>query len=132
MENYESGYNAADYLGGKYLKKEDIAGETPVTIVEVRPETLPGEGRQKLVAYFQGKERGLVLNSTNTRRLATFFESMNTAHWRGPVVLYVDDNVEFSGSRVGGLRVKPAQVNGVTLSDKQRYERKTIDSEIAF
>jgi hypothetical protein len=115
MNTYDNteplGLNAADFLGN-YLKKEDLAGETLVTVVEVRAESVPDANRKKLVVQFAEFEKPLILNSTNIKRLSKVFGTGNTAHWRGPVTLYVDENVEYAGTPVGGIRVKPATQNG--------------------
>ena len=105
------GLNAAEFLGS-YLGKEDIHGEAIVTIVDVTAEEMPGSTRRKLVVQFAEHEKRLILNSTNIKILSKLFRSTNTAHWRGPVTLYVDQDVEYAGRIVGGLRVKPAGRNG--------------------
>jgi hypothetical protein len=104
--------NAVGTMIGNYLKKEDLAGETLVTLVEVRAESVPDANRKKLVVQFAEFEKPLILNSTNIKRLSKMFGTGNTAHWRGPVTLYVDENVEYAGTAVGGIRVRPATRNG--------------------
>ena len=96
--------DARDFLGG-YLKKEDLDGETAVTIIDVRAEEVPGNSRRKLVVEFREFEKPLILNSTNIKRLAAIFGSTKTSAWRGTIALYVDDTVEFGGTTVGGIRV---------------------------
>ena len=72
--------------------------------------------RANLVAQFAEFEKPLILNKTNIKRLANLFESVNTATWRGVITLYVDEEVEYAGVAVGGIRVKPLQraANGVS------------------
>ena len=105
----EAAADARDFLGSVYLSKDDLAGETPVRLVNVQPESLPGAARRKLVAQLEGYEKKLILNSTNLMALASLFGTTNTAHWRGEVTLSVDPNVTYAGKRVGGIRVKPVQ-----------------------
>ena len=99
--------NASDFLGGNYLKKEDIDRPQTVTIREVWQETLRGERLPKLVIGFQEFDKPLILNKTNIRTLARLFGTADTALWQGQVELYVEENVEYSGRVVGGLRVRP-------------------------
>ena len=99
--------NANDFLGGNYLKKEDLDGPMVVTINDVWQETLRGERLPKLVAQFVQFDKPLILNKTNIRVLARVFGTGNTAQWRGEVELYVEQNVEYSGRVVGGIRVRP-------------------------
>ena len=116
------GLNAADFLGS-FLGKEDIPGETVVTIVDVNAEEIPGSDRKKLVAQFAEFEKRLILNSTNIKMLCRTFRSTNTGHWRGPVTLYVDEQVEYAGRTVGGLRVKPAGRNGAARGPEHGVAR---------
>ena len=128
-ESTDVGLNAADFLGN-YLKKEDLEGEAAVTLVAVRAETIPGSSRQKLIAEFREWEKPLILNKTNIKRLCRIFGSNNTAHWRGAVTLYVDDNVEYAGMPVGGIRIKPATQNGGGMAS--RGERQRADTDVPF
>ena len=114
--------DAREFLGN-YLKKEDLSGPTDVTVIDVRPEPVPGANRLKLVIEFREFEKPLILNATNIKRLSTLFGTSNIAAWRGPISLYVDEKVEYAGAMIGGIRVRPAKeavqnvshaANGVT------------------
>lgn len=100
--------DARDYLGS-YLRKTDIERPTQVNIVDVHAEDVPGVARKKLVVQFREFEKPLILNSTNIKALEQLFKTSETAHWRGAVVLYVDEQIEYAGQRVGGIRIAPAQ-----------------------
>ena len=105
--------NANDFLGGNYLKKEDLTGPTPVTVRDVWSEAVLGAGRRKLIVAFEELEKPLILNKTNTQRLVKIFGSTDTSSWRGPITLYVEKSVEYGGRAVGGIRVHRARgVNG--------------------
>lgn len=113
MNNYDDNNNqrieapnADDFLGGNYLKKEDLDGAITVTINDVWSETMRGQKQPKLVVGFREFEKGLILNKTNIRILASTFRTTNTANWRGEVELYVEENVEYSGRVVGGIRIR--------------------------
>ena len=101
--------NADDFLGGNYLKKEDIDGPMTATLTDVWSEAVLNAGRKKLVVSFREFEKPLILNKTNIKRLARIFETGDTTRWRGPVTLYVEAGVEFAGRVVGGIRVRPAE-----------------------
>ena len=101
--------DARDFLGGNYLKKEDLNGPTMVTLTDVRSEAVPGASRRKLVVSFREFEMPLILNKTNVRRIAEIFRTSDTAMWRGEITLYVEENVEYGGRTVGGIRVMPAE-----------------------
>lgn len=106
--------NAEDFLGGNYLKKEDIREPQNVTVVDVWSETVLGSNRPKLIIAFEEIEKPLILNKTNTKRLIQIFGTPDTTEWRGRILLYVEKTVEFGGRMVGGVRVKrPRVVNGL-------------------
>lgn len=110
--------NAGDFLG-KYLVKEDIEGERVVTLTDVRAEAVRNASRRKLVAIFAEYRKPLVLNTTNIKRLSAFFGSPLVSKWRGPVTLYVDESVEYAGNTVGGIRLRPAGVNGTGVGHEE-------------
>ena len=59
---------------------------------------------------FEEFEKPLILNKTNTRILVKLFGTTDTASWRGPITLYVENSVEYGGRVVGGIRVHRARV----------------------
>lgn len=98
-----------DEFFGNFLKVEDIKGETPVTVKEVKVEPIGREEqtKDKLVVYFDEFEKGLALNKINSEALAEIAGSREIEKWpKTKAVLYVDKNVMFGGKRVGGVRVK--------------------------
>ena len=105
--------DARDFLGGNYLRKEDLDGPITVTLMDVRSELVQGASRKKLVVAFRELEKPLILNKTNTRRIAEIFRTTDTALWRGWITLYVEHNVEFGGRLVGGIRIQPAAARPV-------------------
>ena len=61
---------------------------------------------RKLVARFEGKAKGLVLNDTNLETLETAFGPDSNDAIGGQVILFVDPDVRYGGQRVGGIRIK--------------------------
>ena len=99
--------DARAFLGGNYLRKEDLAGPITVTVEDVRAELIPESPRKKLVVSFREIPKPLILNKTNTRRFAELFRTTDTAKWRGEITLYVEPSVEYAGRLVGGIRIQP-------------------------
>jgi hypothetical protein len=97
-----------------YLKADSVkkAGEQVVTITSIEAETLGrgDEAQNKLVAYFEELDQGLVLNKSNLSTLEEIFKSDETDDYIGKkITLWFDPSVRFSGKRVGGIRVKAAE-----------------------
>lgn len=98
----------------KYLRAADILAlpnkTIRLTIAGLKLETLQSrnkEDEQKPVLYFRGAKKGLVLNKTNSDRIAHHY-GWNTDEWSGKTVdLYVAE-VDAFGEVVEAIRVKVA------------------------
>ena len=93
----------------KYLKSDDLGGKTVRVTMDFVEICDVGDGEFKPVLYFQGKDRGMVLNLTNAQTISAVYGD-ETADWKGQeLVIYVDPNVMFGAKRTGGLRVRPPE-----------------------
>ena len=89
---------------GSYLKAADLQGRTvKCTIDSVRVESIGDE--DKPVLYFLGKERGLVLNKTNSQSIAVLYGA-ETDQWCGKDIKLYPTRVNFQGQMVDAIRVK--------------------------
>jgi hypothetical protein len=92
-----------------YIMASDLNGQTvTVTIREVKIEQIGRERDSKPVLYFVGKEKGLVLNKTNARKIAGIVGDADTENWTGAKIAIYPTEVEFSGDMVEAIRVKAA------------------------
>jgi hypothetical protein len=130
--------DARDFLGGNYLRKEDLSGPVAVTIEDVRSVAVPNADRKKLVVWFGEITKPLILNMTNTRKMVDIFRSTNTATWRGQITLYVEASVHYGGKLVGGIRIQPAVIADpvdvrnlvhVPLANGQHTSESDLDDE---
>ena len=68
--------NLKELLAGKYLTGKEMQGrEATVTLISITEEEMPGredggKPERKWVAWFEGKQKGLVLNHTNMQTLS--------------------------------------------------------------
>jgi hypothetical protein len=91
-----------------YLKAADLEGKPRrVTIREVKLEELGQDENKeaKLVMYFEGASKGLVLNKTNTMMVAGKF-GKETDKWPGAVIELHSEKVSYQGNLVDGLRIR--------------------------
>ena len=100
----------------KYLKKEDIPSPINTSILWTKEEevTAPGKGTEtRLVLYFDGLKKGLVLNMANADALEDITGTDEYEEWKDiPVQLYVDPDVTYGGKKTGGIRIrKPIPVS---------------------
>ena len=103
------------YVGdAKYLKKEDLPEPVNTYFLWVKEEevTAPGKGpKPRLILFFDGLAKGLVLNAENNNTLIEITSTDDYEKWSEllenvPLQLYVDPDVTFGGKRVGGIRIR--------------------------
>jgi hypothetical protein len=125
-----------------YLKAADLQGrEASVKIDRIEMEKV-GEDT-KPILYFQGKDRGLVLNKTNATNIKEAHGS-DTNNWVGKSVTLFTAWVDFQGRSVEAIRVRPARefVSGLastlqqsTASSATEYDDRNtrdLNDEIPF
>lgn len=101
--------NVNEAFPSDYLKAVDLQGrEVPVIINQVQMETIGSD--HKPVLYFMGKQKGIVLNKTNSMNIASVY-GPETEAWTGkPVILY-PAWVDYQGKSVQAIRVRPGTLN---------------------
>jgi hypothetical protein len=122
-----------DAFPSDYLKAADLQGhEITVTMSNVKIETV-GKDRDLLpVLYFQGKEKGLVLNKTNGRTIAALYGDEMDDWGGGEIVLY-EEMVEFQGKRGPAIRVRaPRRSVGGEFRQPQAISKMQDDPDIPF
>lgn len=96
--------NINEQFPSKYIKSSDLGGN----MVKVQIRSLQSEeigSSQKMIMYFTGKEKGLVLNKTNAQTLAEQFGD-ETDNWVGANIEIFSMKVQYEGRMVDGIRVR--------------------------
>lgn len=89
----------------RWLKAADLGGrKVPVVIASSAIENI-GDDADKLVLYFQGKQKGLVLNVTNANMISEICGTDETDDWVGHEIVLFPTRVDFQGRRVDAIRV---------------------------
>jgi hypothetical protein len=111
----EAVVNVNDAFPSNYIKASDLGDKKIlVTIARVEMETL-GRGKdaeQKPVVYFEGKNKGLVLNKTNSKKIHDIIGSWEDSDWTGHQIVIYATETEFGGDTVSCVRVLPPPKNG--------------------
>jgi hypothetical protein len=103
--------NINDSFPSNYLKASDLGTTEPVvTIDRVEHEPVGRDREMKAVLYFQGKEKGVVLNKTNAKKITELLGSPETDEWSGFKIRLYATTTEFAGETVECIRVKAAGV----------------------
>lgn len=97
-----------DAFPSKYLKASDLQGSTPTVIIDrVEIEEVGKDKDRRPCIYFQGKEKGVVLNKTNATNIGNAYGA-NTDSWTGKAVTLFTTWVDFQGQSVEAIRIRPA------------------------
>ena len=93
----------------KYLKAIDLENQEAIaTIGKVVTEVLENDGKkeEKAVVYFEGFDKGLVLNKTNGLSIAEIAGSEVFETWPGACICLFTMPVQFGSKLVEAIRVK--------------------------
>lgn len=118
----------------KYLKASDLQNrDVKVVMSHVEREKMGDD--LKLVLYFQGKEKGVVLNKTNSNTIADAYGD-DTDDWQGQEIVLFSIMTDFQGKVTPGIRCrmptardrKPAKADPISSGPQNIIP----DSEIPF
>ena len=91
----------SDFYGGRFFKSEDLIGKPFVGVIEhVKGEKMQ-DGRMRAVVYFEGREKGIVLNATRHKFVVGATKSKNSDDWIGLKVGVRAGVTDFGGKDVG-------------------------------
>jgi hypothetical protein len=98
--------NISKLFKSNYLKGQDLDEEFTTMTIE-RLEVKEFDNGDKPVLYFEGEERGLVLNRTNANAIIKDYGA-DTDQWIGRRLVLFTMPVEFNGTTTNAIRVKTA------------------------
>ena len=107
--------NINDAFSSKFLRAVDLAGrEVTCTIDRIEIREVGRIKERRPIVFFQGKQKGLILNRTNAQRIADIAGTPETDRWPGVRITLFPAEVEFQGQPVTAVRVKPEKNGRVT------------------
>lgn len=115
----EVGINMNEAFPSKWLKADDIERETIVTIQDVTMETI-GDDERKPVVWFQGYDKGMVMNKTNANNVSALY-GPDTDAWLGKAMLLTTAMVDFQGRSTRALRLYPPPRQQSRPAPQQNY-----------
>ena len=108
----------------KFLKASDLQDKAVVVTIERVEMDSITDDTTKPVVYFVGKEKGLVLNKTNTKTISNLYGG-ESDEWAGKSITIYPTETDFQGERVECIRVKikrpatPVAEGGLTREEVQ-------------
>jgi hypothetical protein len=97
----------SDAFPSNYLKATDLQGRA-VTVKIDRTEMEKIGDDRKLILYFIGKDKGMVLNKTNANNIAYIYGD-DTDMWHGNEITLFEAMVDFQGKTVPAIRIRAPQ-----------------------
>src|SRR3990167_20706 len=100
-----------------YLKAADLDGRN-VKVIMTHVEMRDIGGDHKPILFFQGKEKGMVLNKTNANNIAAAYGD-DTDEWTGRELILFEAQVDFQGKTVAAIRVRQPTAKDRAASSHQ-------------
>jgi len=101
-----------DFGTSDYLKHPDVDPPILVTIKSVELKNMakaPAPEELKPVVTFEELTKKLACNKTNFKRICKETGEADSDDWAGKkIVLWFNEDIEFGGEQVGGIRVRGA------------------------
>lgn len=113
--------NINESFPSKYLKASDIDGNPTVTIANVAEEEVGKDKEMRPVLYFDGEEKGIILNKTNATNISKLY-GYETDDWRGKKVMLGTTYVDFQGQSVEAIRIYPPKRQSANAPLTQRQD----------
>lgn len=119
----------SDAFPSTYLKADDLNGSRPVVVIRsIKFENLGDE--RKSVLYFEGKDKGLVLNKTNANAITDILGTDETDYWVGARIRLYPIKVDYQGKRVLAIRIEEAPVSQAAVRQaKQQPPAQEYDEQ---
>lgn len=119
--------NINEAFPSKYLKAADFGDDTPVvTISAIEFEEVGKDKEVRPILYFEGEDKGIVLNKTNATNISKAYGS-ETDDWIGKKVQIGTTMVDFQGQSVEAIRLYPPKRPSVNAPLKPTNGRKQFD-----
>lgn len=119
----------SEMFPSNFLSAADFPTETTVTITGIKIEEVGADKEQKHILYFDGIKKGLVLNKTNAKMIASLYGDDANECIGEAITLYAT-MADFKGQSVPALRVKPPLRKKAAAAQAGGSQKKISDSSI--
>ena len=125
----------------KYIKAAEVPEEgVTLRIASVDIEDVDGKGSRKPVVYFRKAKKGLVLNVTNSKKIASILGTAETDDWADRDITLYRSETEYAGETVDCVRVRAAKAGAkpqakpepAPVAAEPNYDGELTDEDIPF
>lgn len=127
-----------EFFPSKYLKADDFEDDSPIVVIKrITVEEVGKDKDRRPILFFEGEEKGIVLNKTNATNIARAYGT-DTDGWMGKKIQIGTEMVSFNGETKPAIRLYPprkakASVNApLTGQFDDRNPPPMDDSDIPF
>lgn len=123
--------NINEAFPSKYLKAADIPEEGRTCVISRVDEEEVGRDKEvRPILYFEGVEKGVVLNKTNATNISKLYGA-ETDDWVGKKVMIGTAWVDFNGQSTEGIRIYPPKRSSPNAPlGKQAEKREPADASV--
>ncbi len=112
-----------------YLRAADF--EAPAKLVMTKVEIEPvADGEHKPILYFQGKDKGMVLNKINSNTISDAYGD-DTEDWMGKELVLYATTTDYQGKTVPCIRVRKPKPAGAARPAPKQSEN-PMEDEVPF
>ena len=92
----------------RFLSSDELTKDATVRIKSItKDQTFNGREKEDVVVmHFVGKEKGIIVNKTNSKRIAKIANSPNVEDWVGIEITLTTESVSAFGTTTDAIRVK--------------------------
>jgi arabinogalactan endo-1,4-beta-galactosidase len=117
----------SDAFPSEYLRAADLQGrQIKVVISHVEMRDVGDD--HKPAVFFQGKDKGCILNKTNANNIAAAYGD-DTEDWTGKEVVLYEAMVDFQGRSVPAIRIRPPNARERAPQAKPVTQLKPVQTE---
>jgi hypothetical protein len=99
----------SEMFRGKFLKGDDLKGTPTVKIARIVSEIVGQNNEEKPIIYFEGLQKGMVLNRTNAEVLEMLYGD-ESDDWVGHKITLYSTPVSFQGKTTNACRMRAPKV----------------------
>lgn len=96
-----------EFFPSKYLKADDFEDASPVVVIShITVEEVGKDKDRRPILFYEGEQKGIVLNKTNATNIARAYGS-DTDAWTGKKIQIGTEMVSFNGETKPAIRLYP-------------------------